>query len=101
MQIPNSYKDMTFIVKKEMGDPCPQPKQLVSADLEPCLMLSGYDYFHGNEVTYIYSCILLAFIPIVCAGMGYGVIKLQNRRRRKIKMRQEVIIGKHCEKLGE
>ncbi|CAL1286456.1 unnamed protein product [Larinioides sclopetarius] len=46
------------------GDPCPQPKQLVSADLEPCLMLSGYDYFHGNEVTYIYSCILLAFIPI-------------------------------------
>ncbi|GFS70288.1 dual oxidase [Nephila pilipes] len=81
------------------GDPCPQPMQLVSADLEPCVMLSGYDYFHGNEVTYIYSCILLAFIPIVCAGMGYGVIKLQNRRRRKIKMRQEVIIGKQCEKL--
>ncbi|GBN11154.1 Dual oxidase [Araneus ventricosus] len=81
------------------GDPCPQPKQLVSADLEPCLMLSGYDYFHGNEVTYIYSCILLAFIPIACAGLGYGVIKLENRRRRMIRMRQEVIIGKHCEKL--
>ncbi|CAL1286457.1 unnamed protein product [Larinioides sclopetarius] len=81
------------------GDPCPQPKQLVSADLEPCLMLSGYDYFHGNEVTYIYSCILLAFIPIACAGVGYGVIKLENRRRRMIRMRQEVVIGKHCEKL--
>ncbi|XP_054708131.1 dual oxidase-like [Uloborus diversus] len=83
----------------EAGNPCPQPQQLVSAILEPCVMLSGYDYFHGNEVTYIYSCIVLAFIPIICAGMGYGVIKLQNSRRRKIKLRQEMIIGKHCEKL--
>lgn len=38
---------------------------------------------------------------LVCAGMGYGVIKLQNSRRRKIKLRQEMIIGKHCEKLGK
>lgn len=80
------------------GDPCPQPGQIVSSALEPCLMLSGYDYFHGNEVTYIYSCITLAFIPIICAGLGYGVIKLQNRRRRKIKLKQEMSMGKHCEK---
>ncbi|GIZ03251.1 dual oxidase [Caerostris extrusa] len=81
------------------GDPCPQPDQLKGADLEPCPMLSGYDYFHGNEVAYIYSCILLAFIPIACAGLGYGVIKLQNSRRRKIRMQQDMVIGKHCEKL--
>lgn len=31
----------------------------------------------------------LGFVPILCAGAGYGVVKLQNRRRRRLKIRQE------------
>nr|XP_015923608.1 dual oxidase isoform X2 [Parasteatoda tepidariorum] len=81
------------------GDPCPQPMQLTGDALEPCLMLHGHDSFHGNEVAYIYSCLILVFIPIACAGAGYGVIKLQNSRKRRIKLQQEVIVGKHCENL--
>ncbi|CAL1263202.1 unnamed protein product [Larinioides sclopetarius] len=80
------------------GDICPQPTQLNGSMMEPCLMLDGYDYFHGNEVAYIYSCIILAFIPIVCAGFGYGVIKLQNKRRREIKLKKENS-GKNFDKL--
>lgn len=28
-------------------------------------------------------------MPILCAGAGYGVVKLQNRRRRRLKIKQE------------
>lgn len=63
--------------------------QLNTSSLEPCKHLSGYDYFEGNEFVYIYACIFLGFIPILCAGAGYGVVKLQNRRRRRLKIQQE------------
>uniref|UniRef100_T1IYT7 NAD(P)H oxidase (H2O2-forming) n=1 Tax=Strigamia maritima TaxID=126957 RepID=T1IYT7_STRMM len=71
------------------GDPCPQPFQINSTILESCPYVKGFDYFRGNEVVYIYTCLFIAFIPIICAGVGYGVVKLQNRRRRRIKLKQE------------
>lgn len=43
----------------------------------------------GNELVYIYACVFLGFVPILCAGAGYGVVKLQNRRRRRLKIKQE------------
>ncbi|XP_047991381.1 dual oxidase isoform X1 [Leguminivora glycinivorella] len=73
------------------GDPCPQPYQLNASKLAPCKYLRGYDYFEGNEFAYIYTCLALVFVPILCAGAGYGVVKLQNSRRRKLKIQQEQI----------
>lgn len=73
------------------GDPCPQPEQLNATLLEPCNNLEGYDYFSGSELAYIYSCVFLGFVPILCAGAGYCVIKLQNSRRRKLKIKQEAM----------
>lgn len=46
------------------GDPCPQPQQLKSSQLEPCYILTGWSYFHGSELPYIFVCLLLCFIPI-------------------------------------
>ncbi|CAG9818789.1 unnamed protein product [Phaedon cochleariae] len=79
-------KNVFFWVK---GDPCPQPMQLNISIMEPCKTISGYDYFEGNEMVYIYACVFLGFVPILCAGAGYGVVKLQNRRRRRLKIKQE------------
>ncbi|KAL0122393.1 hypothetical protein PUN28_007246 [Cardiocondyla obscurior] len=73
------------------GDPCPQPFQLNSTMLEPCVPLQRYDYFEGSEFVYIYACVFLGFVPILCAGAGYGLVKLQNRRRRRLKILQEAI----------
>lgn len=73
------------------GDPCAQPVQLNTSLLEPCKYLKGYDYFEGNELVYIYACVFLGFVPILCAAAGYGVVKLQNRRRRRLKIMQEAI----------
>ncbi|XP_076326783.1 dual oxidase-like isoform X2 [Tachypleus tridentatus] len=94
---PGDIQKDVFVWKE--GSPCPQPMQVNSTVLEPCIVLSGYDYFNGNEVAYIYSCLTLAFIPIICAGLGYGVIKLQNRRRRKLRSKIGDINNKNCDKL--
>ena len=46
------------------GDPCPQPAQLNSSLLEPCIILDGWDYFHGSEIPYVCVCLLLCVIPL-------------------------------------
>lgn len=79
------------VFKFTEGDPCPQPLQLNASLLEPCSYLQGYDYFSGSELTFIYVCVFLGFVPILCAGAGYCVVKLQNSRRRKFKNRQEAL----------
>lgn len=40
---------------------------------------------------YVYACVFLGFIPVLCACAGYGLVKLQNRRRRRLKILQETI----------
>jgi hypothetical protein len=42
---------------------------------------------------------LILIISSVVALLGYGVIKLQNRRRRKLKAKQEMTNGKNYDKL--
>lgn len=73
------------------GDPCPQPEQLRGETLDPCDPLKRHDYFEGSEFVFIYSCVFLCFVPILCGGAGYGLVKLQNRRRRRLKIVQEAI----------
>ncbi|XP_018563303.1 dual oxidase [Anoplophora glabripennis] len=91
---PNAIQRNVFFWVK--GDPCPQPMQLNISLMEPCKILSGYDYFEGNELVYIYACVFLGFVPILCAGAGYGVVKLQNRRRRRLKIKQEELRNGDC-----
>lgn len=46
------------------GSPCPQPSQIRSNMLEPCLIHAGWDYFHGSEIIYVLVTLSLIFIPI-------------------------------------
>lgn len=46
------------------GDPCPQPRQMTSKNLENCMILAGWNYFHGSELAYIMVILLLIFIPM-------------------------------------
>lgn len=73
----------------EDGDPCPQPAQLNATEMDPCMFLKGYDYFQGSEVPYIFGCIIVIFIPLALACSAYGVVKIMNSRRRKIKTKWE------------
>lgn len=86
---PDEIQKNVFFFKD--GDPCPQPEQLNATKLEPCSYLEGYDYFSGSELAFIYACVFLGFVPILCAVAGYGVVKLQNSKRRKLKIRQAAL----------
>ncbi|KHN77089.1 Dual oxidase 1 [Toxocara canis] len=61
------------------GDPCPQPFQVNTSGLEPCVPFMRFDHFTGNEVTYIFSCIALGIIPLVCIGIGYLLIQKRKK----------------------
>lgn len=86
---PDEIQKNVFMWKDK--DPCQQPGQLNATELEPCSHLEGYDYFSGSELTFIYVCVFLGFVPILCSVAGYGVVKLQNSKRRKLKIKQEAL----------
>ena len=48
-----------------------------------------------SQVTYIYACIILCAIPLLVVLASYGVIKLMNKRRRKMKIMREEMSGTH------
>ena len=45
------------------GDPCPQPKQLKTSDLQECTSHRDFDYFAGSEVAYIMAFTSLGLFP--------------------------------------
>ncbi len=38
---------------------------------------------------YFYACVFLFLVPLLCAAASYGVIKWQDERKRKFRMKQE------------
>lgn len=77
------------IFKFRQEDPCPQPGQLSSSQLQPCFIVKGHSYFKGNEITYALVCLTLVLIPAVCALVAYAVVRYQDRKRRQFKAKQE------------
>lgn len=73
------------------NDPCPQPFQLNASALEPCNNLGNYDYFTGSEIGFTYSCVFLAFVPILGVMAAYSVVKYQSSKRRRLKVKQEAM----------
>jgi dual oxidase len=57
-----SLQDNVF--NHNANDPCPQPFQVNTTGLEQCIPFMRFDHFTGNEVTYIFTCILLGCVPI-------------------------------------
>uniref|UniRef100_A0A915PEP6 NAD(P)H oxidase (H2O2-forming) n=1 Tax=Setaria digitata TaxID=48799 RepID=A0A915PEP6_9BILA len=81
-------RETTFINENELqenvflwhdGDPCGQPFQVNASGLEPCVPFMRFDHFTGNEVTFIFSCIALGIIPLICVGIGYMVIQKRKK----------------------
>ncbi|CAI2308307.1 unnamed protein product [Caenorhabditis sp. 36 PRJEB53466] len=69
-------KDVFFF--KE-GDPCPQPFQVNTTGLEPCVPFMQSTYWTDNDTTYVFTLIGLACVPLICFGIGSYLV---NRRIR-------------------
>lgn len=46
------------------GDPCPQPQQLTTADLPPCVPLTELNYFEGSGPGFGISLVALCCLPL-------------------------------------
>ena len=83
------------------GDPCQQPKQLLTTDMKPCIFHKKFDYFQGSELSYIIGIILVVFFPVLTVFAGYVAIKKSNMTRRAVKGRQRVQkLGKPQDKMA-
>lgn len=72
---PNAIQKDLFLFKP--NDPCPQPRQMTSKNLENCIILAGWNYFHGSELPYIMVILSLIFIP-----MGTNIYRIINSIRK-------------------
>ena len=66
--LPDAVQKDLFLFHPD--DPCPQPRQMTSKNLENCLILAGWNYFHGSELPYIMVILLLIFIPM-CKWLNF------------------------------
>ncbi|TKR77884.1 hypothetical protein L596_018782 [Steinernema carpocapsae] len=80
------------------GDPCGQPFQVNTSGLEDCVPFMRFDHFTGNEVTYIYTCIGLATIPLICIGIGYLLIQKRKKMGLVVEPKIHKVLKKHNKK---
>ncbi|XP_013388998.1 dual oxidase 1-like, partial [Lingula anatina] len=69
----------------QQGDPCPQEKQLVTEDMEPCTDLQGWDYFAGSELWFIGSLVVLGLVPFFCILVAYLIYRVKKFRTKRVK----------------
>jgi len=68
------------VLRWQQGDPCPQPSQLSSPDLEECTTYKVHDYFHASEISYVSGFTFLFVFPIICIGIAYLIYKLKHKK---------------------
>ncbi|XP_075064232.1 dual oxidase 1-like [Mixophyes fleayi] len=78
----NTMQKNVFIWKN--GDPCPQPSQLKSEDLEKCVPLTVTDYFEGCAAGFGISIAALCCLPIVSLLIAILVAKYRKRSFKQI-----------------
>lgn len=38
-----------------------------------------FDHFTGNEVSFIFTCIALGVVPLICIGIGYFLVQKRKK----------------------
>ncbi|CAH2273697.1 dual oxidase 2-like [Pelobates cultripes] len=77
----SDIQDNVFMWKA--GDPCPQPSQLKSDELEPCVPLVVADYFEGSGAGFGITIAFLCSLPLLSFLLAYVISKSQKRTFRK------------------
>ncbi|KAM4748977.1 dual oxidase 1-like [Rhinophrynus dorsalis] len=78
----NNFQANVFIWNE--GDPCPQPKQLTSNDLETCVPLTITDYFEGCAAGFGITIVALCCFPLVSFLIAFLVARTRKRTFNKI-----------------
>ncbi|XP_056428537.1 dual oxidase 1-like isoform X2 [Hyla sarda] len=83
----NTTQNNVFIWMKD--DPCPQPRQLTSEDMENCVPLTVTDYFEGCAVGFGITIAALCCLPIVSLLIALGVAKYRKQTFLKMQPKTE------------
>ncbi|KAB0406802.1 hypothetical protein E2I00_011336, partial [Balaenoptera physalus] len=68
----------------QQGAPCPQPRQLTSEDLPPCVPLTVTDFFEGSGPGFGITIVALCCLPLVSLLISGVVAYFRGQERKKL-----------------
>ncbi|XP_006076375.4 dual oxidase 2 isoform X1 [Bubalus bubalis] len=76
------------------GAPCPQPRQLTTTDLPPCVPLTEIHYFEGSGPGFGITIVALCCLPLVSLLISGVVAYFRGRERKKLQRRGKESVKK-------
>ncbi|XP_046509346.1 dual oxidase 2 isoform X3 [Equus quagga] len=82
------------------GAPCPQPQQLTTEGLPPCVPLTVSDYFKGSGAGFGITIVAICCFPLVSLLIAWVVAHFRGRERRKLQRKDKESMKKEAVKDG-
>ncbi|XP_070358304.1 dual oxidase 2 isoform X2 [Equus asinus] len=82
------------------GAPCPQPQQLTTEGLPPCVPLTVSDYFKGSGAGFGITIVAICCFPLVSLLIAWVVAHFRGRERRKLQRKDKESMKKEAAKDG-
>lgn len=95
---PSALQPKVFVWQE--GDPCPQPQQLTTADLPPCVPLTELDYFEGSGPGFGITLVALCCLPLVSLLISGLVAHFRTREFKKLQKKGRESVKKEAHKDG-
>ncbi|ELK05460.1 Dual oxidase 2 [Pteropus alecto] len=95
---PSALQPNVFIWSE--GSPCPQPRQLTTEGLPPCVPVTVYDYFEGSGPGFGITIVALCCLPLVSLLISGVVAHLRGRERKKLQKKGKESVKKEAAKDG-
>ncbi|XP_011353473.1 dual oxidase 2 [Pteropus vampyrus] len=95
---PSALQPNVFIWSE--GSPCPQPRQLTTEGLPPCVPVTMYDYFEGSGPGFGITIVALCCLPLVSLLISGVVAHLRGRERKKLQKKGKESVKKEAAKDG-
>ncbi|KAM7158614.1 dual oxidase 2 isoform 1-T3 [Molossus nigricans] len=95
---PSALQPNVFIWHE--GAPCPQPRQLTTDDLPPCVPMTVFDYFKGSGPGFGITIVALCCLPLVSLLISGVVAYFRSRERKKLQKKVKESVKKEAAKDG-
>ncbi|XP_036124234.1 dual oxidase 2 [Molossus molossus] len=95
---PSALQPNVFIWHE--GAPCPQPRQLTTDDLPPCVSMTVFDYFKGSGPGFGITIVALCCLPLVSLLISGVVAYFRSRERKKLQKKVKESVKKEAAKDG-
>ncbi|XP_057577991.1 dual oxidase 2 [Hippopotamus amphibius kiboko] len=84
----------------QQGAPCPQPQQLTTKDLPPCVPLTVIHYFEGSGASFGITIVALCCLPLVSLLISGVVAYFRGQERKKLQKKGRESVKKEAAEDG-